>query len=73
VHHDLLYPPKNQFVKNDTVIICIRIRRGDVLPERVTKFNQNIWDSFKEGLRGECTLEIPGAKIKASLIFIISF
>jgi hypothetical protein len=67
VHHDMLYSPNNQFVKNDVIFLCASIIRGDVLPKQLTKFHRNILSSYKEGLTGECTLVVSGKEFKVKI------
>jgi hypothetical protein len=31
-----------------------------------TKFHQKLWNSYKEGFTGECTLQVNGTKFKVS-------
>lgn len=83
VHHNDLYSPDSQFVKNNVVFFCTRIFNGNVLPKQLiepyriilrdmlseepTKFHRNLLKSYEEGFTGECTLKVPGEEFKVNV------
>jgi hypothetical protein len=67
VHHDEIYAPKNHFVKNDIVILCCQIVRGNASTKLITELHRKLWNSYSEGLVGECTLRVSGKEFKVSI------
>jgi hypothetical protein len=66
VHHDKVYPPNNDFVKNDIIIVCCQIVRGSHLLLH-SNFNLKFWDSYAKGFTGECTLKVSGREFKVRI------
>jgi hypothetical protein len=47
--------------------LCALIVREDALPKPPTQFHRNLWNSYKEGFTGECTLKVSGEELKVIL------
>jgi hypothetical protein len=63
-NHGHLYASKHSFVKNDVIFLCARIVYKHFLS---TEFNRKIWNCYKEGFTGECTLKVSGEELKVIL------
>jgi len=75
IHHNRLYSPQNDFVKNDFIFICCEVRR--LLPNTVEQKQPAIdtkeWKFFDGGFADWCTIRVSNHDFKIGKNKVMAF